>query len=85
MQYFVTFIKEFGNFHAKIKGELEWVVYEFINKEAAIEQAKILNELPTINLSTEHFRVYEHDSKFKRFIKNKSKLIYPSFENPLFH
>ena len=72
----VTFFKDLGNHAVPIlqREELEWAVFGTFDKDVAIQKAKVLNELPMVNLTTERFRVWQ--GKTEKFTKAHSQLVF---------
>lgn len=75
MIYVLSFYKDFGGDSRYFpRGEQEWVIYGSPNKDEVISRAKIANENPLLNLTTERFRVWEGETA--KFQKPNSRLVF---------
>ena len=78
MIYVLTFSKDFGRDSKYFpRDEQEWVIYGSPNKAEVISRAKIANQNPLLNLTTERFRVWE--GKKAKFQKANSRLVFDGF------
>ena len=80
--YYLVYCKNFG-LYIFDAAEYEFIIYKSSDKESCINKAREFNDKALLNINTEHFKVYE--SETKTYNKKKSKLIYPTKEYPLFH
>ena len=80
--YYLVFCKRFTS-PVFEHYEYEWTLSAGKNKDFQIALARKYNERCIMDITMEHFKVYE--SETKTWNKKKSKLIYPTAEYPLLH